>query len=281
MIGKLFAEFTAFIRAVYNGIVNNDLVDMANALSFKLILSIFPFIIFLMSLIAFLEVDVSGYLAAFTDNVPGEVGDIINTFIDEVVNTKRVSLLSSSLLVAMVSASSGFFTLMKGLNRAYDVTIKRNYLLRRFISLLLVIIFTSLIIISLYICMFSDILNDKLFANHPELSEVMLSVRSYAVAALLMFFMIILIYLLAVEKKIGIRRLIPGALFTMGLWLVVSKCFNIYVNNFSRYSAVYGSIGAIFVFALWINFLSYALLIGGQINAVIYDKMEVKRSEGR
>jgi membrane protein len=93
--------------------------------------------------------------------------------------------------------------------------------------------------------------------------------------------MIILIYLLAVEKKIGIRRLIPGALFTMGLWLVVSKCFNIYVNNFSRYSAVYGSIGAIFVFALWINFLSYALLIGGQINAVIYDKMEVKRREGR
>jgi membrane protein len=281
MIRKFFAEFADFIRAVYNGIINNDLVDMANALSFKLILSIFPFIIFLMSLIAFLEVDVSGYLVAFTNNVPSEVGDIINTFIDEVVNTKRVTLLSSSLLVAMVSASSGFFTLMKGLNRAYDVTIKRNYLFRRFISLLLVIIFTALIITSLYICMFSDILNDKLFANHPELSEVMLSVRSYAVAALLMFFMIILIYLLAVEKKIGIRRLIPGALFTMGLWLVVSKCFNIYVNNFSRYSAVYGSIGAIFVFALWINFLSYALLIGGQINAVIYDKMEVKRREGR
>jgi membrane protein len=281
MIRKLFAEFADFIRAVYNGIIHNDLVDMANALSFKLILSIFPFIIFLMSLIAFLEVDVSGYLVAFTNNVPGEVGDIINTFIDEVVNTKRVTLLSSSLLVAMVSASSGFFTLMKGLNRAYDVTIKRNYLFRRFISLLLVIIFTALIITSLYICMFSDILNDKLFANHPELSEVMLSVRSYAVAALLMFFMIILIYLLAVEKKIGIRRLIPGALFTMGLWLVVSKCFNIYVNNFSRYSAVYGSIGAIFVFALWINFLSYALLIGGQINAVIYDKMEVKHREGR
>jgi membrane protein len=67
----------------------------------------------------------------------------------------------------------------------------------------------------------------------------------------------------------------------MGLWLVVSKCFNIYINNFSRYSAVYGSIGAIFVFALWINFLSYALLIGGQINAVIYDKREAVRREGQ
>jgi membrane protein len=67
----------------------------------------------------------------------------------------------------------------------------------------------------------------------------------------------------------------------MGLWLVVSKCFNIYINNFARYSAVYGSIGAIFVFALWLNFLSYALLIGGQINAIFYDKREIARNEGR
>jgi len=131
---------------------HNELVDMANALSFKLILSVFPFIIFLMSCIAFLNLDIRSFVPAFGNEVPSMVKDIISVFISEVVDTRRVSLLSSSLLVSLFSASSGLYTLMKGLNRAYGASERRGYFAQRFISLLLVIIFTALIILSLYVC---------------------------------------------------------------------------------------------------------------------------------
>lgn len=57
----------------------------------------------------------------------------------------------------------------------------------------------------------------------------------------------------------------------MGSWMIISKLFNIYISHFSRYNIVYGSIGTLFVFALWINIFSYVLLLGGQINAVFCD----------
>ena len=272
MLKRTALRIYLFVNEVYTRIRDNELVDMANALTFKLILSLFPFIIFLMSCIAFLDLDVSSLKIGFENEIPGLVSDIINSFISEVVDTKRISLLSSSLLVSWFSASSGIYTMMRGLNRAYGVSEQRGYFTQRFISLLIVMVFTVLIIISLYACIFSDKINEMIFNIAPSVPLISVNARSYAITAALIFTMIILIYMLALVKRPKIRQLIPGTVFTMGGWLLLSKVFNIYVNNFSRYSTVYGSIGAIFVFALWLNLLSYDLLIGGQINAIIYDK---------
>lgn len=265
-----------FLKEVCDRIIDYDLLEMANALTFKLILSIFPFIIFLMSCVGYLELDISGYVASIQPDVPQAVSSMIGSFVKEVIDTKHASLLSSSLLLTMFSASSGLYTLMKGLNRAYGVRDKRNYIIQRLISLMLVAIFTLLIIISLYAFIFSDKITAAALEYDIKLPTVSESARSYVITLMLLFVMIILMYMLALVVRPKIRQLIPGTAFTVIGWVALSKIFNIYVNNFSKYSTIYGSIGAIFVFGLWLNLISYVLLIGGQINAVIYDK---KRQE--
>lgn len=272
MMKTLAKKVYLFVYEVYVRMRDNELVDMANALTFKLILSVFPFIICIMSSVAFFNLDVSTALQNFLGEAPDSVRDILMGFIGEVTETKRVSLLSTSLLVSFFSASSGVYTFMKGINRAYNAKERRGYILQRFISLLVVIIFAALIVVSLYVYIFSDKINELVFGSEIHLPVIVINLRSYIITYCLTFIMIMAIYMLSVVERPKIRQLVPGAIFTMVAWLGISKCFNIYINNFSRYSAIYGSIGAVFVFALWLNLLSYVLLIGGQINAICYDR---------
>lgn len=272
----LFVKTAIFIREVYVRMRDNELVDMANALTFKLILSVFPFIICIISSVAFFNLDINRVISSFLSDVPDSVRDILMGFITEVTDTKRVSLLSTSLLVSLFSSSSGIYTFMKGINRAYNAQERRGYIAQRCISLLVVILFTALIVLSLYVYIFSDRINELVFGSEPHLPVIVINLRSYIITYCLTFIMIVAIYMLSVVERPKIRQLVPGAVFTMAAWLGISKCFNIYINNFSRYSAVYGSIGAVFVFALWLNLLSYVLLIGGQINAICFDRRWIR-----
>lgn len=276
MIKKGLIRLIIFIHEVYIRMRNNELIDMANALSFKLILSIFPFIIFILSSVAVFNLDVSSIVVSLTDDVPETVRQMLSYFINETFDTKHVSLFSSSLFLTLFSASSGLYTLMKGLNRAYDASERRGYIVQRFISLLLVIIFTLLIILSLYVCIFSDKINELIFGQNTGLPLMVINLRSYLITAALIFVMIVIMYMLALVDRPTVKQLIPGTIFTMAAWLTLSKLFNIYVNNFSRYSNIYGSIGALFIFALWLNLLSYVILIGGQINAILIDRQWIK-----
>ena len=272
-----------FVTELVIKVIENDLISMANALTFKLLLGSFPFIIFLITLIAFLNLRTDTFINSLAQDMPVEIMNIINLVIDEVVNTKRISLLSSSLLISLYSASSGFYYVIKGFNQAYGIDDDRGIIRTRAISFALVLIFCGIIIGSLYLVIFSDIVNMLIVKNTflEAIPTEINSLRGYTINAMVLLGMIIIMYKLALAKKTCIKELLPGALFTILSWLVLSKGFNIYVNNFSKYSMVYGSIGGVFVFAIWLNLLAYVLLIGGQINAIFYERKRGVKNECR
>jgi membrane protein len=86
-----------------------------------------------------------------------------------------------------------------------------------------------------------------------------------------MFLSVILINKLALfkNKKVSVRSLFPGTIFTVVLWFAISWLFNIYIDNFTNFSALYGSIAAVIIFMLWLNIMCTVLLLGSEINAVI------------
>ena len=86
-----------------------------------------------------------------------------------------------------------------------------------------------------------------------------------------MFVSVILINKLALyrNKKTSVKSLVPGTAFTVGLWIAISWLFNIYIDNFSNYSALYGSIAAVIIFMLWLNIMCIVLLLGSEINAAM------------
>ena len=266
----------SFCREIINRVIKNDLMSMANALTLRLILAIFPFIIFLMCVFAYLNLDFAGLFFSLIAEAPTAVQEMINGFITEATVTKSISILSSSLLLTLFSASAGFHSLIVGLNRAYDITDKRNFIYTRLISLLLVIVFTVLIVLSLYLFIFAGLIEEFLL-NHTTLNEIPSGINSlgdYIIYCIALFVIMLVIYKISVYKRVSILSLIPGTAFTIISWLLLSKAFSFYINNFSRYSRIYGSIGSLFVFSLWLNLLAIIILVGGQINAVIDSKME-------
>lgn len=252
----------------------NELILLSNALAYRLIIAIFPFIIFLMTLMGFFNIQIGKFIVGFSEQLPIEVMQIFNTFMKEVVSNKSTSLLSSSLIISIFSASSGFNSAIKGLNKAYEQKETRGYIKVRIISVLLVLIFAALIIGSLLIFIFGDLIINFVIKNSiiDHIPNIISSFTTFIISICVLFTMIIVIYKIAICKKVSFIELVPGTIVTVIVWGILSKAFNIYVNNFAKFSKVYGSIGSIFIFFFWMNIISFVFLLGGQINAIISER---------
>lgn len=271
---KMRKKIIAFLIILLKKINDNELIQNGNALSFKLILATFPFLIFLMSTLSFLKVDYSYLINLIFDAVPPKAEFIIAVFLNEVIYNKSLGILSSSLLLALYSSSSGFHSAIKALNGAFEISDKRNWFVQRFVSIIGVVIFTFLIALSLIVLIFSDTINAamKQSAFLSAFAEFLAPFYVKLIVLIFLFILISIVYIIAVNRQLGFKDVMPGSIFTLILWIVISRLFNIYINNFSKLSTIYGSIGGIFILFYWINFISTAFLIGGQINAVLLNR---------
>lgn len=264
---KLFAFAVRLARDAKE----NNLITHANELTYKLLLSFFPFLIFLMSLLAFLKMDVGPYLDDMARALPEGIGGILESFATEVLSKRSAGILSGSLLVTLYTTSSGLNALIRGINKAYGERETRGFIAVRLISVALVFLLAAAIILSLVILIFGDAIYNALLKNYavsPAMGFVFGAAGYLAVMAILLF-AVIFIYKFAACRKITVTGAFPGALVTLVVWVVSSKALNIYVNNFARYSRVYGSIAGIIILMLWLNIISVILLIGGAVNAAI------------
>ncbi len=264
-------EFVSFMVELVKDALADDLISLSSELTYKLLLALFPFIIFLMSIIGYMDLKIDPLLYQLSMAIPKDAFQIILTFFNEVVYTRRASLLSGSLLISIVSASSGFNAVINGINKTYGERDTRKFLERRFISVCLVFVFALSCIINLVLLVFGDNITDfiaRIFYLSRDLRYFLGYLIILSCSALLLF-TVMIIYKYSLNRKITFRKIFPGALTTVILWAVTSKIFNFYITNFARYSIVYGSIGSIFILMLWLNLVSLLLLLGSEVNALL------------
>ena len=264
-------SFIKFIRILIKKTLENELMLMSNALTYKLLIAIFPFIIFLMTLLGFSNLNIEQYIIEVSKTLPNPIEDILIVFVQEVIQTPNVSLLSTSFLVTIYSASTGFNSIIQGLNRAYEQEDDRSFIIKRGTSVMLVFIFAILVNCSLLLFIFSDYIKNMIikYTKLEFIPYFLDSLFLYIFIAMVLLVMVLVIYKISISKKVVLKSILPGAIITVFSWLILSKGFNIYINNFSRYSKIYGSIGDIFVLVIWINMISLILLLGGQVNAIL------------
>ena len=264
-----------FIKKIINHVKIDDTISSANDMTFKLFFSIFPFSIFLMSIMGFLNFDVELLTAQILFVLPDSLADPVSFFIKEITTVKNFNILSFSLIGSIYGASSGFKTAMRSINKAYGRKDMRKFFVKIIISVILVFIFTVIIIISFALLIFGKNILDFIknnFMDYMSKSFIyLLNISRYALSIIIMFFSVILINKLALykNKKTSIKSLFPGTAFTVFSWVAISGLFNIYIDNFSNYSALYGSIAAVIILMLWLNIMCIVLLLGSEINAVI------------
>jgi len=261
-----------FGRALYDKTIENEILPLATQLTYRLIFSLFPFLIFLISLVGFFEIDADFLLNEVSQLFPQQIAQAINEVIHEVVDTRHPSIMSTSLLLYLYTTANGFRAVSRGINKAYAQEDTRHIIKRWLRYILLVLALALAIVTSLLLIIFGDAIHAAI-ATHFPIDSGFLGALSGIVGVLVSMFImlatVILIYRLSTSQPQPIIALLPGATITIVVWALASSAFNFWINNFSRYSLIYGSIASIFITMLWLNIISVTILIGAQTNALL------------
>ena len=250
---------------------NDDIFSLAAQLAYYLMLSFFPFLIFLMTLIGFINLDAMQIIDGLSKILPSNVFQLTSGIIFEVVDTQSTGLLGVSVGLTIWTASSAFRAVIKGINKAYNVKENRSFIKRVIIALLSTIALASTIILTLVLLVFGEIIGEWIIQLLPfdDIVTRLWDGLRFIVIVGIMVIIFAVIYRYTPSKKIKWIEVFPGAIVTTIGWMIVSLIFSFYINNFSNYSRLYGSLGAVFALMTWLYITSMIFILGGEINSVI------------
>ena len=250
---------------------NDDIFALGAQLAYYLILSFFPFLIFLMTIIGFSKLDSMKIIEGLSAILPSSVFELTSTIIVEVVENQYTGLLGVSIVLSMWAASSAFRAVTKGINKAYNLKENRSFIKRAIIALICTFALAFTIVVALVLLVFGNLIGNLLISYIPynALIGKLWNLIRYIMVLTIMICIFAGIYRYTPAKRISWREAFPGAIVSTIGWLIVSLGFSFYINNFSNYSRLYGSLGAVFVLMTWLYISSIILILGGEINSVL------------
>lgn len=256
-----------------SGIFKDKIGRKAAAISWSFTLSLFPFLLFLLSVIPYmphydkLQFYIFEVLMhnIFPSNIEGDVRSYIQDNI--IPNMKGISNLT--ILIALVFATNGTFSLINGFNENSEekLTDVKEFILSFFIT----IGFVSIIFLALFGVYYTEVVL-KDFSPGYNLSWLVRNLSKIIGFFSFPFFYFILLalfYWLGTVKIIRFRQAIPGAILTTVLFVVTTYFFALYVKNIARYNVLYGSIGSMILLMVWVNVNVYLLLFGNELNMAL------------
>ncbi|WP_449387749.1 YihY/virulence factor BrkB family protein [Chryseobacterium lineare] len=266
---SVWQMFQIYIR----GIFKEKIGRKAAAISWSFTISLFPFILFLLSVIPYmphyekLQYYIFDVLMhnVFPSNMEGDVRGYIEKSI--VPNMKGISNLT--IVLALVFATNGTFSLINGFNETTDekMTDVKEFILSFFITIgFVLIVFLALFGIyysEVVLKQFTPVYDVSWLVNN--LSEII----GFVSFPLFYFILLTLFYWLGTVKIVRFRQAIPGAILTTVLFVVTTYFFALYVKNIARYNVLYGSIGSMILLMVWVNVNVYLLLFGNELNLAI------------
>lgn len=272
-----------FFKNTVISIIENDFSGMAAEMSYMLVIGIFPFMLFLMSLFNLIGKNYyMNPLFIFLEKVmPADSLGLIHTVLNQVLGfTSGRSVAILGLLITFFMSTNALAVVIKGLNRAYKVEETRAFLYTRLLSLVMVIVNTLVLFLSINLIVFGRVIIRFLVAFTAittDTGTLLLAIR-WPVAFLALFVMAFLHYYIFPDvswsEELKCKSALPGTLFFCVIWLLASGGFSVYVNKLHTYNFVYGSIAAFAMLMIWFYFTSMLVLIGGEINSQVHDKLE-------
>jgi len=275
-----------FLELYVLGIIKGALTSRAGSIAFSFFMAVFPFILFLLTLIPYIPIDgFQDYLfSTLKDVLPADTFIAVDSTINDIINIKHGSLMSVGFIMAAIFATNGINAVISGLTFSYHELELRSIVNQYVISFSLTFILTILFILSVGIIIVTEIVlysftEIELIKNYIPL---IIEIGRYIILAILLFFSVSMIFYYGPKSSQHWKFISPGAFLTTILIVVISYLFGLYITNFGQYNKLYGSIGTLLVIMLWIYLNSMVLLIGFDLNASIWKlKQEAKQRKLR
>ncbi len=261
-----------FLHELFYRIKDDEVTAIGAQLTYYLILSIFPFLIFFLNLLSYTSITQDEVLDNFIIMLPIEVQILIKNVVAEIVSSSSDTLLSLGIILTLWTGSLGISAIIRAVNKAYDVEKKRPYWRIKGLAIFFTIALAFLLILVLSMLVFGEVIGKKLFSRFGALyvfSHIWQLLR-LIIPFVSMVIIFALLYKLSPTPEEGLdikfRHTLPGAIFTSIGWIIASIIFSHYVNNFGKYANTYGSLGGIIILLVWLYITSIMIILGGEIN---------------
>lgn len=274
-----------FIKSIIQSVVENDFFGMASEMGFMLSIGICPLILFLTALFGYIGKHYfMNPIFAFMQNImPADALNVIKIVLNEVFFFSKGGLIAVlGFCITLFLSTNTLAIVAKGLNRAYKIKETRSFLYSRLLALVMVFVNALVLFLSITLIIFGKVIIKFLvtyLGMTEHLANIMLFLR-WPIAFLTLFILAYLSYYilpdLSGHEKLKRHSALPGSIFFCISWLLGSWGFSIYVNNLHTYNFVYGTIAGFAVMMMWLYYTSILILIGGEINSQLYDKLERK-----
>jgi len=267
----LFSVAVFFWRSIVNG----SLTTRASAVAYSFFLALFPATIFLFTLIPYIPIpDFQDKLFLLLKSVvPESTFGAIEGTVADIIMRPRGGLLSLGFVMALVFATNGVNSIMA----AFDATVhninRRNWIGQWLISLVVLIILWTLLALAIALVTGGQVLLDYLVEHTRSFDRFtyhLLSVTKWVVIVALFFFAYAFLYYMAPATKTKWRFISAGGSLATVLSILALFGFTYYINHFSQYNKLYGSIGTLLIILFLIYIMALILLVGFELNASIY-----------
>ncbi|WP_214762742.1 YihY/virulence factor BrkB family protein [Exiguobacterium sp. s146] len=259
----------AFGKELLRRFKEHDVQDYGATLAFFWFLSIFPGIIFILALLSFFDISQASFQEQLNNLAPGAAATEFLTGIFDAIGEPRGGLLSIGAILAIWSAAKGVERLINMAIHAYGEDNERNFFVSKGIALgmtlLLGVGVLLLIVSNVFGSQIIDFVMDFIPISGADV--ILINVFRYVLTTLILILTLSIFYKVAPQQHVFWKSTIPGAIFGVIAWQLVSLGFSLYVSNFGNYDSTYGSLGGIIVTLLWLQLTGMIILIGSEINA--------------
>ncbi|QDP39337.1 YihY/virulence factor BrkB family protein [Radiobacillus deserti] len=274
-------NITSFIRSLIKRLIEDDVFGLAAQLAYFFLLSLFPFLLFLFTLIGYLPFNQLDILHLISDYAPPEIVHMIETNLSELVEHRSGGLLSIGIIGTLWSASNGINAIIRAFNKAYNLEEDRSFIVSRLIAIVLTIFMIVVIVVAFLLPIFGRAIGVyvfSIFGLSAGFLQIWEALR-WGVSSVVIIIVLLALYKLAPNKRIRMKNAAVGTVFATLAWQLVSLAFSYYVGSIGNYTATYGSLGGVIVLMIWFYLSGIIIITGGEINALLREMRHKKQDK--
>ncbi len=263
-----------FFQSFFKHLFKNHLFESAATLSYYFLFSVFPLVIFVSTAFSTLHISAEK-LSYLTRIIPEQLLSVFLGFLSEISLGNTPTLMTLSFLLTLYSLGKALQTMKRKFRQAYEIQPKVSWIREWIVTF----VFVFLILLSFYASLILIVAGNYIF-NHlipifPFLEEArgVIRVLRYTVVTAYLAFVLFGLYYVLPGFKQKKRFVLPGTMFALAAWILMSWLFSFYFTNFANYASLYGSLGTVIALMSWLFLINSILLFGVHINSYIYNKL--------
>lgn len=277
----MLRELISFGIKLKKRFIGHGIAARSAQMAYYWILAFFPFLIVIMSILSYTSIAESEFIEYISQYVPMAIMPFLENTINQLIQYRSPTLLSFGVVITIWSASAAVNIMIRGIHTAYSAVDGRPFWIRKIISMFYTLILALMIAVMVVILIFGSnigeyfinqfIPNDAWYYGPIwELFRLTAPIGAMLVG-------LYMIYKFIPRRHLRYKNVWVGTIFTSVSWYLFSVLFSVYVNHFSKYNQMYGSIGGVFILIIWLYTTGILLLLGAEINALLQDTIRMRR----